>query len=145
MKYKRSPTTFQKDNYDFNSIPGCIIMKKSSAGPKHGQSVRQIMFFKAKHMLRKAQKKNHPTILSRWKADEEYRKSLGLIDIGEKEIMRYDPIALENHDFIVTKVERIRNTKHWVLSINAEGKQPPRQLRPDYTAAKRECQRLQDA
>ena len=69
-----------KDNNDFNSIPGYIIKKNSSRGPKHGQSERQIMFFEAKDMLRKAKNKkkgNHPTSLSRWKADEEYLKSLG--------------------------------------------------------------------
>ena len=95
-------------------------------------------------MLRKAKKKIHPTILSKWKADEEYRKSLGLIDIGDKEIMLYDQIALEKHDYTATKAERIRNSKHWVHSINAEGPQLPRKQRPDYAAAKRECQRLQD-
>ena len=137
LKYKRSPTPLQKDNYDFNSIPGHIIKKNSSRGPKDGQSERQIMFFKAKDMLRKAKKKNHPTILSRWKTDEEYRKSLGLIDIGKKESMLYDQIALEKHDSSATKAERIRNSKRWVLSINAEGPQLPRQQRPDYAAAKK--------
>ena len=40
------------------------------------------MFFKAKDMLIKAKKEkngNHPTILSRWKADEEYRKSVQIV------------------------------------------------------------------
>ena len=39
-------------------------------------------------MLRKAKNKkngNHPTILSRWKAQESYRKSLAKHNIGEKE------------------------------------------------------------
>ena len=58
--------------------------------------------------------------------------------------MLYHEIALENHDYTATKAERIQNSKHWVLSINAEGPQLPRQQRPDYAAAKRECQRLQD-
>ena len=56
------------------------------------------MFFKAKDMLRKAKNEkngNHPTFLSRWKADEEYRTSLGFIGIGEKEVMIYDHIASE--------------------------------------------------
>ena len=92
LKTSRSPTTFQKDNYDFNSIPGNITKKNSNRGPKHGQSERQIMFFKAKDMLRKAKKKNgnHPTILSRWKAHESYRTSLAKHSMGEKEIMFYD-------------------------------------------------------
>ena len=98
-------------------------------------------------MLRKAKNQkngNHPTILSRWKAQESYRTSLAKHDICEKEILLYHEIALENHDYTATKAERIQNSKHWVLSINAEGPQLPRQQRPDYAAAKRECQRLQD-
>ena len=50
----------------------------------------------------------------------------------------------ERHDHTDTKAERIRYAQKWVLSLNAEGKQPPRQLRPDHEEAKRECQRLQD-
>ena len=105
------------------------------------------MFFKAKDMQRKAKNKkngNHPRILSRWTADEEYPKSLGFIGIGEKEIMLHDQIALDKHDYTATKAERIRNSKRWVLSINDEGPLLPRQQRPDYEAAIRECQRLQD-
>ena len=51
---------------------------------------------------------------------------------------------MENHDYIATKAERIQNSKHWVLSINAEGPQLPRQQRPGCAAAQRECQRQQD-
>ena len=47
------------------------------------------MFFKAKDMLRKAKRKNYPTILSRWKAEQSYRSSLEENDIGEKEIILY--------------------------------------------------------
>ena len=122
----RSPTTFQKDNYDFNSILGYIIEKNSSRKAKNKKNG------------------NHPRSLSRWRADEEYRKSLGFIGIGEKEIMLHDQIALEGHDCSATKSERIQNSKHWALSINAEGLQLPRQQRSDYAAAKRECPRLQD-
>ena len=105
------------------------------------------MFFKAKDMQRVAKNKkngNRPTILSRWKAQESCRTSLAKHNIGEKEILLYDQIALENQDYTATKAKRTQNSKHWVLSINAEGPQPPRQQRPDYAAAKRECQRLHD-
>ena len=97
------------------------------------------MFFKAKDMLRKAKKKNrnHPINLSEWKAQESYRTSLAKRNIGEKEIMLYDQNASENHDYIATKAERIQNSKHWVLSTNAEGPQLPQQQCPDYAAAKR--------
>ena len=90
LNTSQSPTTFQQDNYDFNSIPGYIIRKNSSRGPTHGQSERQMMFFKAKDMLRKAKKKNHPTILSSWKAQQSCWSSLEEHGIGEKEIMLYD-------------------------------------------------------
>ena len=89
-------------------------------------------------MQRKAKNKkngHHPTILSWWKADEEYRKSLGFFGIGEKDITLYDRIAVERHDYTAAKAERRRNSMHWVLSMNAEGPQPttstttPRQCR----------------
>ena len=139
LKKSRSPTTFQTDNYDFNSIPGYIIKKNSSRGPKHGQSERQIMFFKAKDMLRKAKNKkngNHLTNLSRWKAQESYQTSLAKQNKGEKNML-YDQIALEKHDYTATKAERIRNSKHWVLSIIAEGPQLPRLPRPDDCRSKK--------
>ena len=40
LKYSRSPTTLQKTNCDFTSIPGFVIKKNSSRGPKHGVSER---------------------------------------------------------------------------------------------------------
>ena len=75
LKYLRSPTTTQKTNNDYSSIPDSVILKNSSRGPKHGQSERQIMFFKTKEMLKKARQEkhgSHPTILSRWHDHEEY-------------------------------------------------------------------------
>ena len=65
-------------------------------------------------------------------------------DIGEKENILYNQLALERHDYTATKAERIRYSQKWVLSLNAEGKQQPRQLRQDYEEAKRECQRQQN-
>ena len=54
LKYSRSPATFQKTNCDFTSILGFVIKKNSSRGPKHDVSERQVMFHKAKQMLKKA-------------------------------------------------------------------------------------------
>ena len=39
-----------------------VIQKNSSRGPKHGQSERQNVFFKAKEMLKKARKENTAAI-----------------------------------------------------------------------------------
>ena len=87
LKYKRSPTTFQKTNCDFTSIPGFVNKKNSRRGPKHGASEGQIMSFKAKEMLKKARQQkhgSHPTIPARWYAQEKYRKSLMEPNIDEK-------------------------------------------------------------
>ena len=61
-------TTLQRTNCDFTSIFG-FVTKKNSSRPKHGVSERQVMFYKAKQMLKKARQKkhgNHPTIFTRW-------------------------------------------------------------------------------
>ena len=124
----KSPTTTQKANSDYTSILGFVVKKNSSRGPKHGQSERQIMFFKAKEMLKKARQEkpgSHPTILSRWYAQEGYQESLAEHNVGEKEIMLYDRIALERHDCTTTRAERLQNAKHWALRLNADGPQKP--------------------
>ena len=61
-------------------------------------------------MLKKARQEkhgSHPTILSRWQEQEGYRRSLAELNIGEKEIMLYDRIALERHDYTATRAERL--------------------------------------
>ena len=87
LKYSRSPTTAQKTNYDFPSIPGFVVKKNSSRGPKHGASEKQIMLCKAKQMLQKARQGKHgklPTILSRWYADTDYRSSFRSTTLAKK-------------------------------------------------------------
>ena len=141
------PTEFDQNKRDVTSIPGNVIKKINSRGAKHGPSERQRMYYQAKQMLKKArQQKNgrHPTILSRWYATESYRNSLYAIGWREKRIMLYDRNALEKHIYVATKAERIQNSKHWILTINAEGLWQPLNQRPDFAQAKRECQRLHD-
>ena len=126
LKYSRSSTTLQKTNCDFISIPGFVIKKNSSRGPTHGVSERQIMFSKAKEMLKKARQSkhvSHPTILSRWYKQEGFRKSLAEHNFGEKEVMLFDRIAVEKHDFSATRAERLQNAKHWIPRLNADGPQ----------------------
>ena len=96
------------------------------------------MFFKTKEMLKKARQSkhgNHPTILSRWPELEGYRRSLAEHNIGEEEIMLYDRIALERHDYTATRVERLQNAKHWVLRLNADGPQTPLRQRQEFADA----------
>ena len=98
-------------------------------------------------MLKKARQKKHgrhPTILSRWYASETHRTSLGLIGRKEKDIMQYDRRALEKHIYVATRAERIQNSKHWILTLNAEGPQQPVNQRPDFAQAKKECKQVHD-
>ena len=140
LKCNRSP----KPNLDCNSIDGYIKRKNCSRGPKHGPTERQDKCFKAKDMFRKPKKGGFPTFLARGQEQESYRSPLKDHDIGEQEVITSDRVASERHDCTATKAERMRYSQNWVLTLNSEGKQPPRQLRPDYEEAKRECQRLQD-
>ena len=96
------------------------------------------MFFKAKEMLKKARQEkpgSHPTILSRWYAQEKFRDSLAKHDIGEKKVMLFDRIALERPDFSATRSERLQNAKHWILRLNADGPQKPLRQRPGFAVA----------
>ena len=126
LKYLRSPTTSLKNNCGFTSFRGLVIKKNSSRGAKHGPSERQAMYFRARQMLKKARQDKHGhhlAILSRWYAQEGYRMPSAEHNIGEPEIMHYDRIALERRRYTATKAERIQNTKHWVLCLNADGPQ----------------------
>ena len=128
MKPSQSPTIFQQNSYDVSSILGFVIKRNSTRGAKPGPSERQEVYYQEKQMLKKARRKKHgrhPTIISRWYADEENRKSLLAVENGEQHIMLFDRIALEKHHYTETKAERIHNSKHWILTVNAEGPQQP--------------------
>ena len=73
---------------------------------------------------------------------KKHRKSSGRIGIGEEEIRMYDQIASERHDVSAAKTDRIKHSKHRVISINAEGTHSAQIMAA--AAGKRDCQRLQD-
>ena len=75
------------------------------------------MFFKAKVMLRKAKKKSFPEIFARWQEQESYRSSLKDCDINEKEIIIYDQLVLEKHDYAVRIAKRIKYYQKWIFSF----------------------------
>ena len=104
--------------YYFN--PCFVIKKNSSWWPKHGVSERLMMFYTAKQMLKKARQSehgNHPTILSRFSDQEGYRKSLAENNIGEKEVMLFDRIDIERHDFSATRAETVAERQTWDSSF----------------------------
>ena len=59
-----------------------------------------------------------------------------------EQIIQYDEIALEDHSYIATRLERSRNENSWKLSLNAEGIQGPLNQRSDFKQAKQTCKRL---
>ena len=63
----------------------------------------------------------------------------------EHHMMLYDRIAVEKRIYIAARAESIPLSKHWTLTVNAEGG-PQQRLnqRPDFAQAKRECKRLHD-
>ena len=64
--------------------------------------------------------------------------------LTEQDIMLFDRIALENHSYVATQTEKIRNSTHWILTLNKEGAQQILHQGPDFAQAKRECKRLHD-
>ena len=76
---------------------------------------------------------------------DRYRKSLAEHNIGDKEVMLYDRIALERHDYTATRAERLQNAKHWILRLNADGPQKPLRQRPEFAVALKQCLKMQDA
>ena len=61
------------------------------------------------------------------------------------EVMLFDRIALERHDYTATKAERLQNAKHWILRLNADGPQKPLRQRPEFAVALKRCLETQDA
>ena len=148
MKSTRSPTEFDQNNRDVTSIAGCVIKKNRSRGARHGASERQKMYYQAKQMLNKARQGKHgghPTTLSRWHGDEEYRKWLSDIGWREHHITLCDKIALEKHIYKATRAARIQIENNWILTANSDGgTQLPLNQRPDFAQATGECKRLHD-
>ena len=140
MKSTRSPTEFDQNNRDVTSIPGYVIKKNRSREVKHGPSERQKMYYQARQMLmmaRQGKHGRHPTILTRRNAQKSHRNSLYAIGWREHHIMLYDRIAVEKHIHIAIRAKRIQNSRHWILTINAEGPQQPLNQRPDFAQAKK--------
>ena len=86
-KYSRSPTTIQKTNCDFTSIPGFGKKKNTSRGPKHGVSERQVMFYKAKKMLQGGTNKKDTE--GHWRSTR----------LAKSKSCLLDRIARERHDY----------------------------------------------
>ena len=142
MKSTRSPTEFDPEQPRRHPNPWIC----DENGIKHGASERQKMCFHAKQMLKKTRQEKHgghPTILSRWHADADYRKSLCDIGWREHHIILYDRIALEKHIYKATRAQKIQITNNWILTVNSEeGTQLPLNQRPDFSSSEKRMQTI---
>ena len=133
-----------KDRFDSLSILGYVIKKNQSRGPRHGQSMRQVMYPKACDMLRKAKLPKNgscETILGRWSTDAVYQKSLSGEGWTEVKIRQYDALALEDHSYEATPAERGPRQRNWKIVLE-KGVQGPIRQRPDLREAKHAYRRL---
>ena len=136
---------YNKDRFDALSILGYVIKKNQSRGPRHGQSMRHIMYHKSRDMLRKAKLPKNgscETILERSHTDADFQKSLSDEGWTEKKIEEYDALALEDQSYGATPQERGRWQRNWQIVLNREGVHGPIRHRPDFREAKRAYCRL---
>ena len=130
---------FNKDRCDSLSIPGYVIKKNQSRAPRHGPSMRQTMYHKARDMLRKAKLPKDgscQTILERKYRDEKYQKSWSDEGWTEEQVRQCDALALEDLSYEATPAERGRWQKNSHIVLNKEGAQRPIRQRPDFCEAK---------
>ena len=148
LMYKRSPTTTQKGNCDYTSIPGFVIKKNSTRGPKHDKAERQIMFFRALEMLKKAKQPKHgihPTILARWYADQRYRDSLAEHNVGEKKKYALRPHRSSTTWFFSYTSWTVVERQTLDSPFEYWWAQKPLQQRPEFADAFKQCLKMQDA
>ena len=141
VKSTRSPTEFDQNNRDVTSIPGYVIKENSSHEVKHGPSERQKMHYQARPMLEKARQGKHgrhPTILSRWYADNVSHR----VEKNTTQRCTTDSPWRSTS----TPQQELREFKiRSILTLNADGgTQHSLNQRPEFAQAKRESKRLHD-
>ena len=120
MRPSETNRQLNKDRFELLSIPGNAIKKNQSRGPRHGQSMRQIMYHKARDILRRAKlPKNgsYETILERWQTDTDYQKSLSDEGWTEENIRQCGALALEDHSYEAAPAQRGRWQRNWKLFL----------------------------
>ena len=90
MQPSEKSRQFKKDRFDILSIPGYVTEKNQSRGPRHGPSLRQTLYHKARDMLRKARSAKNGHCQNR---DAKYRADLSEHRLTEEQIRQYDALA----------------------------------------------------
>ena len=118
-----------------------LRQQESYPGARHGPSMQQCMYYKAREMLKKARKhKNggYRNILDRWNNDDKHHKSWSDIGWTEERIVT----NRIGRPLLHCNKRRSRNETSRKLSMNAEGIQGPLNQRSDFREAKQTCKRL---
>ena len=97
---------------------GAYGIESTIIGPGHGQSMRQIMYHKARDMLSLANlPKNGQwhTMQERWYEDAKYRPDFSEHGWTDVKIRQYDAFVLEDHSYEATFEERRRWEKNLIF------------------------------
>ena len=127
-----------KDRYDSLSISGNVMKKNQSRGPRHGQSMRQVMYHKARDMLRKAKLPKNgscETILERCHTDAD-NQSRSLMKDGQKRKLKntrwpWKTIPMKQH---LQKGDD--GQKNWKIVSTKERVEGKIRQQPDFREAK---------
>ena len=136
MKSSQRPPGFEQNNYAVTSIPW-----------QCDQEERTAVVLPNTDLLKDKEcttKRNRCWKMHVRKSTENTQRYCHEIGWKEKDIMLFDRIVLEKQLFVAKRAERIQNSKHWILTLNAKGPRQPLNQRPDFAQAKRECKRLHD-
>ena len=128
-----------KDGFESLSIPGYVMKKNQSRGPSHGQSMPQVMYHKARDMLRKAKtskewfvrdysgKMGHRCSLAKvivwWRLDRRENQTVRSTCLGRPFLWSYTC----RKGTMAKKLENV---------LNKEGKEGKIRQRPDFREAK---------
>ena len=129
MKSSQSPTEFDQNNRDVTSILGYVIKKNSSRGAKHGPSERQRMYNQAKQMLKKARQQK-PSFTMVRQSNVQRLVVCHRVERNTQCFLTESPWRSTSTSS--QELKEFNNSKHWILTINAEGPQQPLNQRPDF-------------
>ena len=109
---------YNKDRYDLLLIFGNVLKKYQSWGPWHGQSMRQIIYHRARDMFRKSQTSKERFVRN-YSGKMVHRCRLSKVVVwwrlDRREIRQYDALALEDHSYEATPEERGRWQRKWFI------------------------------
>ena len=105
--YGKESTVKKKTDLTYCRFLDTNQKKSQSRGPRHGPSLRQTMYHKARDTLRKAKLPKNGRL-----QDAKYRGDLSEHGRTEEQIRQYEALALKDHSYEATPTERRRWEKN---------------------------------